>query len=301
VTADPARSQPVRATQKMVDQMGWVFRRPLLTALEIAWRWVFGLPFLFVCWQQGKRILALLPPDSTGLSDLDKQNPWLVAVQMADVWDRYQPSVAHVLLWLVPAAAVAWAVVGGLGRNLVMKRMEPDVPFRPVAMIALQAAWLIVLGLVFFGWFRSIQWVAATLSSTAGEADLVGYSIWAIFLSLGFFTLWALVSWPFAVAPMLLLLERRSTSSAFIASFRLGRPFNGKLMEVNLVMGIVKLALIVLAMVFSAAPLPFSDELGPGAMQMAYAGATLFYLVASDYFHVVRLKGFVEFWRTFRG
>lgn len=291
----------MRATQKMVDQMGWVFRRPLLTALEIAWRWVFGLPFLFVCWQQGSKILTLLPPDSTGLNDLDKQNPWLAAVQMADVWGRYQPAVAHVLLWLAPAAAIAWAVVGGLGRNLVMKRMEPDVPFRPVAMIALQAAWLIVLGLVFFGWFRSIQWVAATHISTAGEADLVGYSIWAIFLSLGFFTLWALVSWPFAVAPMLLLLERRSASSAFGASFQLGRPFNGKLMEVNLVMGIVKLALIVLAMVFSAAPLPFSDELGPEAMRMAYAGATLFYLVASDYFHVVRLKSFVEFWRTFRG
>jgi hypothetical protein len=67
------------------------------------------------------------------------------------------------------------------------------------------------------------------------------------------------------------------------------------------VMGIVKLALIVLAMVFSAAPLPFSDELGPVAMRLVWAGSTLFYLVASDYFHVVRLKSFVELWRTYRG
>ena len=37
-----------------------------------------------------------------------------------------------------------------------------------------------------------------------------------------------------------------------------------KLVEINLVMGIVKLALIVLAMVLSAAPLPFSDQLGAG-------------------------------------
>jgi hypothetical protein len=29
--------------------------------------------------------------------------------------------------------------------------------------------------------------------------------------------------------------------------------------------------------------------------------ATVFYFLASDYFQVVRLKGFVEFWRVFRG
>jgi len=27
----------------------------------------------------------------------------------------------------------------------------------------------------------------------------------------------------------------------------------------------------------------------------------VFYLVASDYFQVVRLKGFLEFWKMFRG
>ncbi len=37
--------------------------------------------------------------------------------------------------------------------------------------------------------------------------------------------------------------------SALATSFRLGRPFTAKLVEINLVMGIVKLALIVLAMV----------------------------------------------------
>ena len=41
-------------------------------------------------------------------------------------------------------------------------------------------------------------------------------------------------------------------------------------------MGIVKLGLIVLAMVFSAAPLPFSDELGPGALHAVLDGASCF-------------------------
>jgi hypothetical protein len=292
--------QPVRGTQKLVDQMGWVFNRPLITASEIAWRWLFGVPLLAVCWREAKQILVALPPESTGLANLDTQNPWVAAVQLADVWARYQPHVTAVLYWLAPAAALAWIVVSGLGRGIVLKRIEPGLRFRPLPMIALQAGWLALLALLLWGWFRSIQLVAATHITASGEADLVGYSMWAIFLSLAFFTLWALVSWPLALAPMLMLLEDRSALSSLRQSFWLGKAFTGKLMEINLVMGIVKLALIVLAMVFSAAPLPFSDELGPDTMHMVWIGATVFYLVTSDYFHVVRLKSFVEFWRTFR-
>ena len=99
-----------------------------------------------------------------------------------------------------------------------------------------------------------------------------------------------------------MLLEERSALSALGQSLRLGKAFTGKLVEINLVMGIVKLALIVLAMVLSAAPLPFSDQLGPDALHVDRAPlATVFYFVASDYFQVVRLKGFVEFWKMFRG
>ncbi len=292
---------PVRGTQKLVDQMGWVFRRPWIVAMEIGWRWLFGLPLLLVCWREAQRILAAVPPSSTGLTNLDAQNPWVAAVQLASVWDQYAPHLATLAAWLVPAAAIAWVVISGVGRAAVLKRIEPGLRFRPLGMIALQTAWLAVLALVFWCWFRSMQWAAATHISVNGEADLVGYAIWAIFLSLGFFTLWGLVNWPLSVAPMLMLLEDCSARSALGRGLRLGKGFSSKLTEVNLVMGIVKLALVVLAMVFSAAPLPFSDQLGPQAMRFVWGGATLFYLVASDFFHVVRLKSFVELWRVFRG
>jgi len=128
----------------------------------------------------------------------------------------------------------------------------------------------------------------------------VGFAIWLIFLSLAFFTAWALASWTFSVAPLVMLLEERSALSSLGQSPRLGKEFTGKLVEINMVMGIVNLALIVLAMVLSAAPLPFSDELGSNALNQISVAAIVFYLIASDYFQVVRLKGFVEFWKMFR-
>jgi hypothetical protein len=196
---------------------------------------------------------------------------------------------------------VAWVVVSGLGRNLVLMRVEARVRFRPVAMMGLQAVWLAVLGLTCWAWYRSIGWAAATNIGTGDEPDLVGYAIWAIVLTLGFFTLWALVNWPISVAPMLVLLEDRSAVSALRQSLRLGKAFRSKLIEINLVMGIVKLALLVLAMVFSSVLIPFSEEIGAGALHLEWILVSLLYFIASDYFHVVRLKGFVEFWRSYRG
>lgn len=291
---------PLRGTQSLVGQMGWVWERPLFTVLEICWRWIFGIPLLAVLATEVEAILAQLPPESAGLANLNPQNPWVAAVQLSDVWELYRPHLAHLAGWLLPASALAWVVVSGLGRSLVLWRMEPRLRPRPLAMIMLQAAWLALVALAGWAWFASLSWAAATHITASGEPDLVGYAVWVIFLSLGFFTLWALASWPLAVAPLLMLLEERSALSSLGQAFRLGRAFTSKLIEINLVMGIVKLALIVLAMVLSAAPLPFSDQLGPESMHVVWAVAILFNLVANDYFQVVRLKSFIEFWRMFR-
>jgi hypothetical protein len=292
--------RPVRGTQLLVEHMGDVFRRPSLIAIEVAWRWLFGIPFLLVCWQQARQILAAYPVDSTAFASLDTQNPWVAAAQISSGISYYAPHVFAVLHWLLPAAAISWIVISGLGRGLLLKRMDLQMRFRPFTMMAAQGLWLGLFALAVRGWLRSMQWIAATHINVVGEPDLVGYFIWTIFLSLGFFTAFALSSWPLSIAPLLVQREKCSIASALRESLRLGKPFTGKLIEINLVLGIVKLALIVVAMVFSAAPLPFSDELGQGAMHLVGAASILFYFVANDFFQVVRIKAFLVFWETFR-
>jgi len=298
--AELQATRPVRGTQLLVEHMGDVFRRPSLLAIEVAWRWLFGIPFLLVCWRQAQQILAAYPVDSSAFASLDTQNPWVAAAQISSGISFYEQPVLAVLLWLLPAAAMVWIVVSGLGRGLLLKRIDARMCFRPFTMMGSQGAWLGLFALAVWGWLRSMQWIAATHINVSGEPDLVGYFIWAIFLSLGFFTAFALASWPLLVAPLLVQRENRSIVSALRESLSLGKPFTGKLIEINLVLGIVKLALIVVAMVFSAAPLPFSDELGGGAMHVVAAASVVFYLVANDFFQVVRLKAFLAFRETFR-
>ncbi len=300
--AEARGKKPVRGTQLLVEHMGAVMRRPALTFIEIGWRWLVGIPILFVLWQQALGILTEYPLASSGAGAIDFSNPWFMAQQIALACSYYFPHVIAVMHWLLPVWMVAWIVVSALGRNLLLMRIEPRLRFRPVTMIVLHTAWMVLFLVVVYGWFRSMEWVAATHVSATGEPDLVGYFIWAIFLSLGFFTLWALTSWTVAVAPLIALLEqRRSALSTLGQTLRLGKPFTSKLVEINLVMGIVKMALAVVAMVFSAAPLPFSDELGSGALHVVTAVSLVFFLVSTDYFQVVRLKAFMEFWKIFRG
>ena len=135
---------PLRGTQSLVGQMGWVFARPSLTLLEVAWRWVFGIPFLAVCWLQAQKILVDVPLESSGLNGIDPQNPWVAALQLARAWGLYQPHLAAILRWLVPVAALAWVILSGLGRSLVLQRIDPSlrIGFRPLRMMLLQAGWL---------------------------------------------------------------------------------------------------------------------------------------------------------------
>ena len=304
VVAGKQREKPVRGTQLLVEHLGVVLRRPSLIAIEIAWRWVFGIPFLLVCANQIQKVLAAYPLENSGFNSIDMQNPWVAATQLAGVFSYYAPHLLVASRWLLPVA-IAWVIISGLGRSFLLTRLpskfDSRLSFRPLTVMLLQAVWLAMLAVTFWGWFHTMRWIAATHIAIAGEPDLIGFFAWAIFVSLGFFTAWALVSWTVSVAPLLALLEKRSALSALGVSLRLGKPFASKLAEINLVLGIVKLALIVVAMVFSAAPLPFSDELGPQAMHFVWAASAAFFLVADDTFQVVRLKAFLEFWKVFRG
>ncbi len=110
------RAAQVRGTQTLVDQMGWMLRRPGIVAIEVGWRWIFGVPFLWVCWTRLQHVLTLLTLEDSGLRNIDVQNPWIAAAQLSRAFAKYEPLVAHELKWLAPIAALVWIVVSGMGR-----------------------------------------------------------------------------------------------------------------------------------------------------------------------------------------
>jgi hypothetical protein len=292
----------VRGTQSFVHVLATCWRRPSLTALEVAWRWAFGIPALLLVWYEATRILAEAPVNFAALRRMTVMNPMGAAETMAQAMAVLLPSVTRVATWLVPLLLVVWVVVSSLGRTMVLRRADSRLQARPGTLMVLQAIRVVALGGSFVVWFLCVQW-AANVSvlgpiAAGGEANLVGYFALGIVATLGLFTLWAVVSWVLSVAPLLAMLRGLGVGESLSAAFRLG-PLKGKLVEINLVMGIVKIALIVLAIVFSATPLPFESMTTPEILMVWWAGVTVLYLVASDFFHVARLVGYLELWRAY--
>jgi hypothetical protein len=309
-----AEQRKLRATQSLIGYMGFCKRHPSLTLIEIAWRWLFGVPFLFVAWAQAQKILALVPLSSVGWDRMGLQSPWISSVLLAQAVSRYQPLVGAVLYWLVPMGVVGWAIVSGTGRMLVLLRMQAIDPIaghsgRPFlrrlpGYASLQGLWMLALLGCYWLWYHAVGWASAGYVTAGAQPDLVGYLCWLIFFLLGFYTLWALLSWTLAIAPVLLFLDDARPGApirALMHSFSLGKTLSSKLMEVGLVLAIVRIMLIVLAMVLAAAPLPFADEFGPQSLHVVYVVVAVLFLMANDYFHVVRLRSFVALWRHYRG
>ena len=210
---------------------------------------------------------------------------------------QVMPGLLAKMVWIGPLLAVAWVVVSSVGRTAVLKRAEGTLHRRLGTMMVLQAVRLAALGALVTVWYFGLRGCAAYAVTGAlsrnEEPNLVLYCGMVILLSLGMFTAWSFVSWVFSVAPLLAMRRNVGFGASLRGATRLG-AVKGKLAEINLVLAIVKVALVVLAMVFSATPLPFEAVTTPQFLAWWWAGVTLFYVLWSDFFHVARLVGYLS-------
>ncbi len=285
----------------------------MLVGLEVLWRWVFGIPAL---WVMGSKLKVVLLAATDGTLDpgrvgLDKAllndpvgaltaDPMGAAGKLTGAVGLVLPGVLHVAVWLAPVLLVVWVVVSSVGRTLVLRRADGRLRAMVGTMMGLQALRVGVLAGLFVVWFRLMALSSAVAVSgpiSAGsEPNLVGYCALVIVISLGMFVGWSAVSWWFGVAPLLAMLHGTGMAGSLREAGRL-KGLKGELVEINLVMGIVKIALIVLAMVFSACPLPFQTVTTPEFLAWWWAGVGVIYLVGSDFFHVARLVAYLAAWR----
>ncbi len=206
------------------------------------------------------------------------------------------------LRWLVPVGVVLWLVTAALGRTLVVRRLDPSLQPRRFTMLALGALRAALFAGVWGVWLYGVR-LAVRISITGpalrqAEPSIVLFCALTIVGTLVIYVLWATVSWPFYLSPLLAMQLGLGPGEALKAAFR-STAVRGKLIEINMVMNIVRIALIVLAMVFSASPLPFSSVETQTFLTSWWAGVGLLYLGMSDYFHVVRSAAYLSLWRAY--
>ena len=298
---------PVRGTQSFVRVIEWCWRHPSVTALEVLWRWVFGSFALWLLWREGTAIVAGVTGGrndlaSLGLDRLTITDPMGATSRVAVAAGLLLPSVLSAAAWVAPLLLGVWLVVSTIGRTLVLRRVDRAMRVRPVTLGALQLIRVLALGGSLVLWFLLVSWAGATAVTAplaAGSSpELVEYFAIVIVGTLLLFSLWAVGSWAFSLAPLVAMRLGLGVGASLRVSVGRG-PIRLKLVEINLVMGIVKIALIVLAMVLSACPLPFESVMTPTFFLNWTLGVAVLYLLASDFFHVARLVAYLELWRVY--
>jgi hypothetical protein len=291
--------ESVRGTQSLLQIQAQCWRRPGLIAGELAWRWLFGIPALLLLSVLSRRLLAILLAAHTGIDDFSLQQPVIAARIVRASYEAILPAALECARWAAPLLMIGWAIASGMGRAFVLRALAPGSRLRPMSLSLLQLLRIVALVLTVYVWFAMVRWAAGrdiTHLPLGAVPSVVAFSAWLICLSIGSFIVWALWSWVLSIAGVLIVVENRSLPSALIASVRQG-PLTIKLVEVNLVLGIVKLALVVLALVFSAIPLPFETQMTGNALYLWWAAVGIWYLAASDFFQVARLAAFIGFWK----
>ena len=290
---------PIRGTQSFLYVLRYCRQHPSLLALEVLWRWLFGIPYCYLLYLQFSRIYLdnAQAIAKTGIWQASIIYPEKAALILANLYDILAPPIFHLLIWIIPLGMIVWAVFSGIGRNTVLRRYDKSLPRRWGTLIVLQLLRVIFYAAAVLFWFASIQW-SARVALWGPSGSIVEYCTLVIVFSLGAFAAWALVSWILSIAPILALLEGRGVLSALARSFRLG-PLTAKLVEINMIMGLIKLAMSVLALVWSAIPLPFEAVVQGNSLYAWWITGSILYCILSNFFQVARLAAFVEFTRAF--
>lgn len=290
-----------RSTQSFVYVMTAIWKRPGLTGLEAAWRWAAGVPLLCVAglWLQCNwtTFMAQL----ARVEALSFLRPVHGLEVLGSVYRTLAPLLLPTLTWFLPVVVVIWALAGTAGRFVSSKRLQADrrfawgavFLFRLVRIVGVLAMWAL--------WGALLAWAARhTVSIPAmqgQEPNVVGFMGYIIPGSLALFSGWAAVSWPLTLAELFSATEGLGFAASFGKALTAG-SLRAQVLEVNLVFCIVRLALLVLAMVFTACPLPFESVATKNFLVLWTSFIIILYLLASDYFHVVRFAAYDAFSRA---
>src|SRR6266700_3540198 len=118
-----------------------VWRQPSVFLAELSWRWSWGgaaLLLLFLALFEYLHTLVVTPAD---MMLLRLRHPLAVSRALADIFHGSGPRVVMAAILLIPALALAWALLGALGRFATLRaliaRAAPDLEPGPRSIRAL--------------------------------------------------------------------------------------------------------------------------------------------------------------------
>jgi hypothetical protein len=293
---------PVRGTQSFVGVMSEVWRRPSLTAIELLWRGIAIAP-VWLLFTAAVRVLGLdLHWNGFNPSAAPSSEQALALFQLLSslVSTLLKPRVLETMSPFI----VWWVAVAAGGRALILRRLAPQFRIRYGALFLMGLLRFMAATVVLVLWvavcafaLNHFIWLPLTVG---GEPNVVGGFALVVTSALLLFVAWCCVGWAMQGAPLYVMDGGGVGAFGALKAVLRNGALRSKLVEINMVMGIVTVCVLVLAMVFSASPLPFSAVETQSFLNGWWTGVAVLWVVASNYFHVVRSAAYLRLYEAFK-
>jgi hypothetical protein len=270
-------------------------RNPSLLAMELLWRWSFGLgllALLFYAYAQLRPAIFLTEADAEAFHT---QDPFALASAISDLTTPLLPLVFKLCAQLFALAAVLWAVISACGRGIITRvlvaRLSVEHGIAPAAdaprwlsHVALHAARVLMLLILVMGYLGGL--FLASLVGPAQQSPVLTILILCATFAASL-ALWSYVNRVLALAPVFVALDGALPLDATVSAIRFFGRNPGRLRSVlrgnNALRAAVVLAITVVGAATVALPAP------SWTISALLLLETLLYFVLADFLHLARL------------
>lgn len=284
-----------------------VWRTPGLLAMELLWRWSFGLGVLGLLLAAWGRVRPILMLDEAELRALNSADPVALASQVFALFEPFAPLLLRVALWVAAGAALLWVATATVGRTIITRMLignearlqskaagrtsAPDavsVVARWPAHAILLAARVLMLLIPVIGYLGGML-----LAALVGGGDDPLLAVLLIFAPVcASIALWSLVNFVLSLAPLFVERDGLSPLDAIVAALGFARRRRVELASIATWNGALRSVVALVLTLFAAATLT------PGAplwLRMALVAVeTLAYLVLSDWLLLARMAAYAR-------
>ena len=275
---------------------------PALLAMELLWRWSFGLALLalsFMAYAHLRQAVFLSDGDEIALSG---QDPFALASAAAGLIREAQPLLLRSLAQVFTVAAVLWIAAAALGRGIITRMIvrsfasgygvsiAPDAP-RWRVFATLKFGRVLMLLILAIGYLGGVS-IAALINPR--EQNLLASTL-IVFASLAAASvLWSYVNWVLSLAPIFVVRDGLAALDSVVAAIAFVRRSHSRLTAIaiwNSTWRGLAATAISMAAAFSVV---LHEALPPWTITVLLALATLLYLVVSDIFLLARLAAYAS-------
>lgn len=275
---------------------------PGLFAMELLWRWSFGLGLLalsFFAYTHLRQALLLSDADERALTS---QDPMVVAQAVAGLIVQSLPLLLRTFAQVFSAASVLWIACAALGRGIITRiivrrlaaeygvNIAPDAP-RWTCLAILKLARILMLLILVIGYLGG-AFIAGVFNSPQTNV-LASALIMSTSLAISG-ALWSYVNWVLSIAPIFVVRDELSPLDSVVASIGFLRHNRSNLVSIAIWNGTLRGVVASIISVAGMFTVTLRSSLPAWVITVMLALETLVYLVVSDIFLLARLGAYAS-------